>query len=72
MQWIWDKVTCYWEHVWELGKHFGISLGTHWEQKNPKNPIPKLEQMPSDNANLDSQGPCTPKHMATCVVTFEF
>jgi hypothetical protein len=32
MQWIWDKVRCNWEHVqehiWELGKHFGNSLGT--------------------------------------------
>jgi hypothetical protein len=34
--------------------------------------MPKLEQLQSNNTNLDSQGPCTPKHMATWVVTFEF
>jgi hypothetical protein len=28
---IWDKVICY----WEIDKHVGNFIGTHWEHKNP-------------------------------------
>jgi len=41
---IWDKMRCYWEHLWELGGHCKELIGNLsnnieniWEQKNFKN-----------------------------------